>query len=333
MKTESIAVQSLCIPCANRCRYCLLSWNGKLRGADYDRSERYAQRFYDWLKQNRPDVSFQFYFGYSMEHPRLLKAIDFMRSIGSTGGEFLQFDGMNFRSGSEIDALLTDLKEHGIQAIDLTFYGLRDYHDRFAVRSGDFDFMMEILSRASRIGLQVMADIPLNQENAHQADELIDQLSKFPLKRISLFVPHAEGRGASLDKVRLTLSDYEQLSDRAKSFFNRSRFRTEREWIVENALPRYENRFIGISLTPDNIDALENQSFEETIASIEALDDGYHAALPDLDQLTQCFGDPESNALYNSRDLIQGWQRRYIAEHQLNLYDIHDERQHFIRRY
>lgn len=333
MKTGSIAVQSLCVPCANRCRYCLLSWDGKLRGADYDRSERYARRFYDWLRQNRPNVSFQFYFGYSMEHPHLLKAIDFMRSIGSVSGEFLQFDGMNFRSGSELDALLTDLKGHGIQAIDLTFYGLREYHDRFAARNGDFDFMMEILSRASRIGLQLMADVPLNQENVQQADMLIDQLERFPLKRISLFVPHAEGRGASLDRVRLTLSDYEQLSDRAKKFFDRRRFRTEREWIVENALPWYENRFIGISLTPENIDALENQSFEETIASIEALDDSYHAALPDLDQLAQCCGDPESNALYNSRDLIQRWQRRYIAENQLDLYDIHDERQHFIRRY
>lgn len=333
MKTGSIAVQSLCIPCANHCRYCLLSWDGKLRGVDYERSERYAKRFHDWLKENRPEMSFQFYFGYSMEHPKLLNAIDFMRSIGSAGGEFLQFDGMNFRSGPEIDSLLTDLKSHGIRAIDLTFYGTRDYHDRFAARSGDFDYMMEILTRACAVGLDVMADVPLSQENSQQAEALIALFECHPLKRISLFVPHAEGRGALLDKVRLTLADYESLSDRAKIYFNRSRFRTEREWIEQNALPRYEKRFISISLTPDNIDALEHQRFDETIAAIEALDDDYHAALPELDRLAEICLDPDSCALYNPRDLIQHWQQRYIRENKLHLYDIHDERQHFVRRY
>lgn len=333
MKTGSIAVQNLCIPCENRCRYCLLSWDGKLRGTDYDRSERYAKRFHDWLKENRPDVSFQFYFGYSMEHPRLLDAVDFMRSIGSAGGEFLQFDGMKFRSGPEIDMLLTELKAHGIKAIDLTFYGTQEYHDRFAVRSGDFDYMMEIMVRANLVGLDVMVDVPLSRENIHQADELVGMFEKHPLKRLSLFVPHAEGRGASLDKVRLTLSDYEKLSDRAKAHCSRSRFRAEREWIADNALPRYENRSLTISLTPDNIDTLENQSFAETIAAIEALDDGYHSALPDLDRLTENCGNPESDAMYGSRDLIQHWQRQYIRENNLDLYDIHDERQHFVRRY
>lgn len=333
MKTSAVYVQTLCVPCENRCRYCLLSWDGKVRGADYDRSEHYAKRFYDWLKQNRPDVSFQFYFGYSMEHPRLLDAVDFMRSIGSVGGEFLQFDGIRFRSGPEIDKLLNDLKVHGIKAIDLTFYGTREYHDRFAARQGDFDFMMEILHRANSTGLDVMVDIPLSRENVHQTDELIALLEKHSLQRLSLFVPHAEGRGASLDKVRLTHSDYESLSDHAKTYFNRNRLRTEREWISEGALPHYEKRVITVSLTPENIDLLEKQPFEETIAAIEALDDDYHAALPELDRLCKICGDPQSELLYNARDLIQHWQRQYIRENALDLYDIHDERQHFIRRF
>lgn len=333
MKTASIAVQNLCIPCENRCRYCLLSYDGKLHGVDYDRSERYAKRFHDWIRENRPDLSFQFYFGYSMEHPRLLSAIDFMNSIGSAGGEFLQFDGMKFRSDAEIDALLADLKAHGIKALDFTFYGTREYHDRFAARNGDFDFMMSVLERAVRIGLAVIVDIPLSRENAGQADELVQMFSRYPLERLSLFVPHSEGRGKLLDNVRLTLSDYEQLGDEAKSRFNRRRFLTEQEWIAENRLPRYEKRALTVSLTPENIDLLENQSFEDTIASIEKLDDDYHAALPDLDGLIEICGNSESDAFYNPRDLIQTLQRRYIYANKLDLYDIHDERRHFVRRF
>lgn len=333
MKTASIGVQNLCVPCENRCRYCLLSYDGKLRGIDYDRSERYAKRFYEWLKENRPELSFQFYFGYSMEHPCLLDAIDFMRSIGSPGGEFLQFDGMKFRTGAEIDALLTDVARHGIRLIDLTFYGDREYHDRFAARNGDFDYMMEIIDRASRAGLDAQVSLPLTQENASQADGLVAMFERLPLKNIACFVPHAEGRGKTLDKVRLTLPDYERLGDAVKARFNRKRFLSEGEWIVQNVLPRYESRHLAVSLTPDNIDAFESQPFEETIAFVESLDNDYHAALPDLDGLISLYGDAHSDALYNPRDLIQHYQRRHILENNLKLYDVHDEQQCFIRRF
>ena len=333
MKTRSIAVQNLCIPCENRCRYCLLSYDGKLRGVSYDRSERYAKRFYDWIQANLPEASFQFYFGYSMEHPRLLEAIDFMKRIGAAGGEFLQFDGMKFRSGTEIDELLSGIRQHGIRLIDMTFYGSREYHDRFAMRSGDFDYMIEIIHRAAAIGLDAQVSLPLTQENAGQADELVSMFESLTLKNLFCFVPHSEGRGASLDKVRLTLSDYEKLGERVKRRFNRKRFLTEREWIERHALPRYESRAITVSLTPQNIDRLEAQPFEETIAEIESLDDAYHAALPELASLTNLCGNPGSDAFYSARDLIQHYQRKFIKDHNLNLYDIHDERQHFVRRF
>lgn len=333
MQTASVAVQNLCVPCENRCRYCLLSYDGHLRGVDYERSERYAKRFYEWIRTNRPELSFQFYFGYSMENPRLMDAIRFMQSIGSAGGEFLQFDGMKLRSGREIDALLTELKTCGIKMIDLTFYGTREYHDRFAARSGDFDYMIEIMNRAERLGLDVMVDIPLTKENAGQADTLIAMFEKHTLQRLSLFVPHSEGRGATLDKVRLTHSDYETIGEAAKRHFNRSRFLTEREWLSRHALPRWDKRSLTISLTPENMGLLENQPFEETISSLEKLDDDYHAALPDLNALIALHGDPDSDAFYNPRDLIQRYQRAHIRENNLKLYDIHDERQSFVRRF
>ena len=45
MKTESVLLQTLCVPCACRCRYCLLSWDGKTVGADWARSRAAAAAF------------------------------------------------------------------------------------------------------------------------------------------------------------------------------------------------------------------------------------------------------------------------------------------------
>ena len=191
MKTISINVMNLCVPCENRCRYCLLSYDGKIGGIDYARSENYAKRFYDWMKKNRPDLSFLFGFGYSMEHPNLMDAIRFCQSVDSPTGEFLQLDGLKFRTEEQLEQLLLELKDHGIKMLNFTFYGTEAYHDRFAGRKGDYRLMLNTLKAAEKIGIDTTVGIPLSGENVEQVDDLLQELSKFPLKNISCFIPHS----------------------------------------------------------------------------------------------------------------------------------------------
>ena len=332
MRTTSINVMNLCVPCENRCRYCLLSYDGKVSGVDYKRSEAYAKRFYEWLKGNRPDLSFLFGFGYSMEHPDLMGAIDFCRSIGSATGEFLQFDGMKFRSDDELEALLRQLKDHGIRLIDLTFYGTEKYHDRFAARSGDYQLMMRTLAQANRIGLDVTVSIPITGENADQMDDLLAELEQYLAQRITVFVPHSEGRGRLLDSVRFSEEHYQDLSEKVRSHFNIARFKTEKEWLA-CGFPVNEKRVLTVTLRPENMAFFENQTFAETIAYLEKLDDDYYAAIPSVEELAKIYGNPNGNGYYSARDLYLHYQRCYIADGNLEIYDINDEQQCFSRRF
>lgn len=333
MKTVSVNVMNLCVPCENRCRYCLLSYDGRTTGVDFDRSTAYARRFYDWIREHRPDLSFLFGFGYSMEHPDLLRAIRFCQSIGSVTGEFLQFDGMKFRSEPELERLLSQLKQNGIKVIDLTFYGTEEYHDRFAARTGDFRLMMDTLRIANKVGLDVSVSIPLTRENAPQTDTLIGLLEKYRTARTSCFVPHAEGRGRLLDKVRFTQEAYDRLSDKAKGYFNRERFRPEKEWIQLFPLPENEKRVLTVTLTPENIDFFEKMDFRDTIAFLEKLDDAYYQTIPDFETLMKTYGDGSGEKMYSARDLYLHYQRSFITEHNIEIYDINDERQCFSRRF
>lgn len=332
MKTVSINVMNLCVPCENRCRYCLLSYDGKVTGVDYKRSEVYAKRFYEWLKDNRPDLSFLFGFGYSMEHPDLLNAIDFCRSIGSATGEFLQFDGMKFRSDSDLEKILRQLQEHEIKLIDLTFYGTESYHDRFAARAGDYRLMMHTLAQANKIGLDVTVSIPITHENADQMDDLIAELEQYRTQRITCFVPHSEGRGRLLDPVRFLKEDYEKLSENVRKRLNTDRFKTEKEWL-QRGFPVNGKRVLTVTLRPENIDFFEGQTFEETIAYLEKLDDDYYATVPTVEELAKIYGDPDGERYYSARDLYLYYQRCYIADNKIEIYDINDERQCFSRRF
>lgn len=332
MKTVSINVMNLCVPCENRCRYCLLSYDGKVNGVDYKRSVGYAKRFYEWLKENRPDLSFLFGFGYSMEHPELLNAIDFCRSIGSATGEFLQFDGMRFRTDEELETLLRQLKEHGIKLIDLTFYGTESYHDRFAARTGDYRLMINTLQQANKVGLDVTVSIPITHENVDQMDELIAEMKRYHTQRITCFVPHSEGRGRLLDSVRFSKEDYEKLSENVRKRMNTNRFKTEKEWL-QSGFPVNEKRVLTVTLRPENIDFFEGQTFEKTIAYLEKLDDDYYATIPMVEDLAKIYGDPDGDRFYSARDLYLNYQRRYIADNGIAIYDINDQRQCFSRRF
>jgi hypothetical protein len=331
--TKSVMLQTLCVPCACRCRYCLLSWNGKAIGADYARSERFAERFYTWLQKERPDLSFHFSFGYSMDHPILFDALDFMNRIGSVSGKFLQCDGMAFRTETELNDLLCELKKHGVESLNFTFYGTQAYHDRFAGRNGDHEFLLCFMEMAARIGFKVSAGVPLTKENIEQMDDLFTELEEHGGRDTRLFVPHGEGRGAALENIRVSRDDLSMMSAQARAELNQKVYQTESEWCTIKGGEPEQNRSLLISLTNNNIGQLEQMPFSEIIAEVEALDEAYYAAFPSFKELLNRYGDREGNKLYSRRDLFHRCRQQYDKEFGIEVYDVTDERQSGSRRY
>lgn len=324
MKTTSINILNLCVPCYNHCKYCLLSWSGKCLGIEYARSVEYARNFYNWLKIAHPDINFVYCFGYSMEHPDLPEAIKFMQETNSPGGKFLQFDGMKMRTSAELHELLENLRTLGIKLIDFTFYGTQEYHDRFAGRKGDFELMMNSLEIALEKGLDVEVGVPITKENISQIDELIVMLPQEKIK-IFLFTPHSGGRGITLLDAKITVDDYESLSPVAKQHFNRNNNKTPLEWLNTN-LPADENRVLTLSLLPSNINPLEQLSFENTLIELEKMDEDYFGIVPDFRSFLTMYADANDRKLYSKKDLYLLYRKRYIADHNLAVLDLTDER-------
>ena len=333
VQTKSIMLQCLSVPCACRCRYCLLSWDGKCVGCDFDRGMAYAKAFHDWITETHPEIRFHFSFGYSMDHPRLLPVLDFLNGIGSVSGSFLQMNGFAFRDARENAALMAALAAHGVKSVNFTFYGTEKYHDAFAGRQGDFPHLLSMASAAVKTGLRVSAGIPLTRENRSQTENLLSVLSETGISDIRLFIPHEEGRGIALQAVRCTKADYERLSPFTRKLLNRAVYRTEAEWIADGDPEPESSRSLLISLTPGNIAHFEKIGFEQAIREVEALDEAYYSVLPDFQTLLGQYGDPANTTLYGRRDLYQRCQKQYIREHCLSLYDVTDERFCGSRRY
>ncbi len=331
MVTKSIHILNLNVPCQNFCKYCLLSYDGKTLGIDYERSIKYAKSFYHWLKENRPDLGFTYYFGYSMEHPHLFEVIKFMQETHSPSGRFLQFNGMKIRNDSELNEFMLCLKNIGIETLDFTFYGTEEYHDKFSARKGDYVWMMRALNEALKKGLQVQVEIPVTKENLQQMDALVDVFSCKNVQ-IRLFTPHSGGRGACLFSQKITIEDYEGMHEKNKIYFNRNANKTPWEW-AQNPPKEVEFRTLTLSLTPSNIQQLEKQLFEETLLDLERMDEKYFSVIPSFFALLKRYADDKDNRLYSKKDLYFLYRARYIQENNLNIVDITDERFHSSVRY
>ena len=333
IQTKSIMIQNLCAPCRNHCRYCLLSWDGNAVGTEWERSVKLAERYINELKEARPNVDISFTFGYSMEHSKLKEAIQTLKRLGSPMGEFLQCDGMNMRDEDQCRDLMRMLKEEGIKSLNFTAYGLRDYHDRFAGRKGDYDLLLRMMNASYEAGIPFTTGIPITKDNIQTIDELVIILKEAGNHKISLFVPHEEGRGKSLKQVRLEQQDLSALSPESLSLLNRNIYRTESEWLSEPTPVQESNRLIIISLRADNIDNYDKRKALSVVEEVEALDEEYYSAFPPFDELAKEYGDPEGNSLYRIRDLYYHYRLLFAAEHRLNIYDVTDERLSGSRRY
>ena len=320
MKTISVNVFNACVPCSCHCKYCLLSYERKLEGTDFLAGISFSKEFKIWLSKNHPEVNFMYYFGYSMDTPYLIDSMDEIANLNSNSPKFMQFNGLKLRDDKELDSFLINLKNKGLELIDLTFYGLENTHDNFAERKNDFAYLIRIIECANKIGINSEVGIPVMKNNLNEIDALIDLLKPM-VKKIFLFVPHCGGKGVTLENQKIDINVYNQLSDDSKAYFNRSKYKTQFEWLnEENKEPT--GRILTLSLNPNNIN---NRNFEEIYASLEKMDEDFYSNFPSFNELLKMYYDKNDQRLYSKKDIYAHLRRMHIVNNDLKISDI-DER-------
>ncbi len=329
MKTISFGIANYCVPCNSHCRHCLLKSCGKATGVDHEAGMAFADRVLTELKEQKPEVSGFYYIGYCMDTPKLADYLRFCRKIGSPGARFLQMNGFAFRSSAELEALMAGIKAEGVELVDLTFYGTKQYHDRFAGRNGDFDFNLKMLEAAEKINLPVNISMPLMRDNLDQMIELrqIPEIAK--AGKYSYFLPHSKGRGKQLQDQRITKQEFENLPQEIRGAFQKVKHMTEAEWLASGAIPTPEKRSLTLVLTPDNFAHYADMSAARILKELEAMDNEFTAEMPTVAGLAVRYGRPDNLQLYRFRDLLLRWRQEYIAETGNVIYDMHDETHSF----
>lgn len=329
MKTIGLEVGNYCVACHAACRYCLLASARRATGVDDQRARAFALRIHREIREQFPGMGFDYYIGYCMDMPDLPGYVRFSREHGYPAGRFLQMNGCAFRNAEEWDRRMRGIREAGAEMIDLTFFGTREYHDRFAGYPGDHDHLKVMLGAALRAGLQVNISVPLIRENLAQADALYDDLSAHQPTGIMFFLPHSKGRGRTIADQRITKAEFDALSPAVREHFQKTPVRPEAEWVRAGQFEDYQARRLMLILNEEEMPGLEQMSAGEIIRFLENMDDEYLAAMPRAAELARIYGDPDGNRMYRLRDLQLEWEQRYIRDTGNRIRDMHDETHHF----
>ncbi len=309
MKTVSFGIANYCVPCNSHCMHCLLSSCGKATGVEYETGIIFADRVLKEISEQKPDISASFYIGYCMDTPKLVDYLRFCRKHGSPGARFLQMNGFAFRSSAELDALMTEIKDEGVELIDLTFYGMEQYHDRFAGRKGDFDFCLRMLAAAEKINLPVNISIPLMHDNLDQMVKLREIPEIALAFKYSYFLPHSKGRGKQLKDQRITKQEFETLPQEIRDSFWKIKHLTEAEWLSSGEIVTPEKRNLTLVLTPENFTHYANMSASAILSELETMDDGFTGKMPSVPELAERYGRTDNQQLYRFRDILLRWRQ------------------------
>ena len=309
-------------PCNCRCRHCSLESGKRADTVPFERAEALAEKFVRWLEaQGIEDFPVDIIFGYSPDSPEFVQCTEFNLKHGATG-RFVPVNGMRFKTDEELKDLFLSFREIGVTGVGVTFYGLRDLHDRWAGREGDFDYTLQVAEKAAECGIERSESILLSREALPDLRALIDLLDPTPGRKGRHICPwDYRGRGKNLENERITASEISGLPGRVKEFINLDGWRSykpEGEWVEtigSGEFRRKTSRYYIVSVWQDNIEHLESADCGRVLQEIRETDEGFYQAIPSLSALAELYGRRSGDRIYSLRDLEWKWTDCYAAEH------------------
>ena len=306
-------------PCACRCAHCLTSageW--QTTKVPYARARRIADRFSVWARETQNGVAILHNVWPSCEVDTevLRDVFRFSREQGEPLDVML--NGLRLRTRDQFQTFIAPLVADGLQSASLSFYGLRESHDRFAGRRGDFDYLQMMDAVVAELGLLRHHHILATKPTLHELPELLAILNA-TAGRVSSYASIYDYSGrATTREDWLESSDLERLPEELRSTINTERHKAEAAWveqILRGDIPAKRKLLYVLHVREESVDRLEQEPCEEILERLRQRDEAARAARPSLPAVAKRYGDRSSQRIYNLCGLERKWYASYYAEH------------------
>lgn len=256
-----------------------------------------------------------------------------------------QINGCRLTEDANYRTTIAEMKELGLERIQLAFYGLDDTHNRFANTQDAFSYDIGAARRFIECGVPLeQVQIVCHRGNLHEIDAIIRFAKTLQGNDVlvggELMFPSLNGRWINNLAMRIGKEEYKTLSDEARSLPHRQDLMTEADWMrrvhdgslspsswmQEQAVNRgrvvqfYVDRHLMVWDNSDptlrrKLGRFERDGLAALVEAYGASPDPVWCRLADMDdrQILAKYADDSDAALNTRRDVLALWLMRARA--------------------
>lgn len=308
LQDASLTINGYIAPCHCKCSHCLLcSGDNKIGKINFEDLKRLALKFRGFKKKY--GISPQLGVYNCSEYEKLSEEIEVNKQLSNPYAGFENLNGTKIRKGIELDRWVQHLKDIGITKVNFSWFGDRDFHDKFVHKDGYFDYLLSLSKVVSKANIPRDSSVFLLRSNIEQMESLTEKLNAIGIMPYYRLLDYRGNAKKIIDEF-IRERDLQKLPEYIIKSKSLDRFKPEYKWIEiiknkKNLL--LSKRGLFLVAAPENIDMYLSMSIEEIMNMFHDIDTRLQNSIPSIQFMAEEYGDVNSDILFDYRSLIWKW--------------------------
>lgn len=315
LKDQSITINGVVSHCKCKCAHCLLeSGEGILGDVPFEKLRALAMKFSGYRERTGVDVMMAVY--NCADFPELPVAMETDRLLSKYHG-YQNLNGTPIRAGKALAEWVSYLKNDcGLMHGNLSWFGLREFHDAFAGAPGYFDYLLDLAAELQRQDVPYTNSIFILKSSVGMLEELSAVLAPSDGEAHFSLIDY---RGGAKRFLHEFLTDEKELPAflLESGHYNVKRNRMNSAWVraaLEGSAPEYTKRHLFLVATPENIDEYLEMTADELVNMMHGFDRRMQDAIPSVEFLAREYGKGAPEVLVDFRSAVWMWTDLYFAD-------------------
>ncbi|QXE20854.1 hypothetical protein [Clostridium sp. 001] len=308
LQDDHFTINGYVAACHCKCSHCLLcSGDNKISKINFQKLKELALKFkgIDEKYGFQPQLCVY----NCAEYGNLSEQIKVNQQLSDPYAGLVNLNGTKIREGIELDKWVQNLKNIGVTKVNFSWFGDREFHDKFVHRKGYFDYLLALSEAVSRNNIPKNNSVFLLRSNIEQMDVLTEKLKAVGSEFYYRLFDYRGNAKKIIDEF-IRERDLYRLPSYIKESNSLNRFKPEYLWIkmIENKMnPPLSKRGLFLVAAPQNIENYMDMSDEAIIDMFHDLDSRLQSSIPSIEFLAKEYGDVKSDILFDYRSVIWKW--------------------------
>ncbi len=315
LKDQAITINGVVSHCKCKCAHCLLeSGEGILGGVPFEKLRALAMKFQGYPERTGVEVLMAVY--NCADFPELPRAVQTNKLLTPYFG-YQNLNGTPIRTGKALAEWVTYLKRDcELEHANLSWFGLRDFHDAFVRAPGYFQYLMDLAEELQRQEVPYTNSVFILKSNLGMLEELSAALTPLGGEAHYSLLDY---KGAAKRLLHEFLTSEKELPAflLESGRYNAKRNRMNSAWVraaLDGSAPEYTKRSLFLVATPENIDEYLSRSADELVDMMHELDRRMQDAIPSVEFLAREYGKSAPEVLVDFRSAVWIWTDLYFAD-------------------